>query len=291
MVRGEGTDDINKIYINTMQELTRDRINVVIQSNKSAIKNPNAKIALGRNHSLLSDRQEVNKDQIKKTLLVRRDQHSELLPFVKKIKLHIGDITESTHVCAIYILLCHIFENWNSLFILAEQGKNSAVANLLRMIKEGVAMVELFTMEFAKGESTNLDKWFSGEIIGQEICRKMAGEFAKEYSPCQEVNVKELDAHIYQMESQASHNSYLSVLELVSPFTEDFDFDGYTGFVRTCAWIKYGSLASTNIALKLVYQLLTRDKKDLERLDKILIKYNPEMNGEIDKESLKDFIK
>mgnify|MGYP001588103487 CR=1 FL=1 len=83
----------------------------------------------------------------------------------------------------------------------------------------------------------------------------------------------------------------MAVLESVSPFTEDFDFDGYTGFYRIISWLRAGSLTTTNITLKLVYSSVINNKEYVAKLNEILIRYNPTINDGIDKEDLKDFLK
>jgi len=81
---------------------------------------------------------------------------------------------------------------------------------------------------------------------------------------------------IYHMESLVIHGSYISMLESVSPFTEDFDYDGRTQYFRTSKGLDYakGTMDAMNISLKLVYGQLIQDGKRYKQLDEILIKYS-----------------
>lgn len=276
-----------------MQDLSRKKIQFTIESNKFAIKQKEPKVAWSREPNLRHSIQKRHKREIDELLTILQKQHVELLPFVKNIKSHIKDITESTHICAIYLLLCHIFDNWNSLFLLAENGKSAAMANLLRMIREGNLLVHLFVTEAAAKKRTNLDKWFAGDIIGQAICRKTVSAYPAKHSPHPEIDEEKLGAHIYGIESQASHNAYIATLESVSPFTEDYDFAGYTGFYRALSWLRCmrGALSSTNIALKAVYSSVIKDKDNYKELDDILMKYEPSINDGINTAIIKDFLK
>ena len=82
-------------------------------------------------------------------------------------------------------------------------------------------------------------------------------------------------------------------MELVSPFTEDYDFDGYNGYLRTISWLRYasGSLEATNIAVKMVYSIVINDEKAFKEINKILIKFNPRINNGVNKKVSKGFSK
>ena len=173
-----------------------------------------------------------------------------------------------------------MFNLWNSLFLLAEKGESSGLGSLIRVIKEGNMQIELFALEATEKNRYNLDRWFSGQIIEHVKGRKKVAEFFKNSLPNNDVDLEKLSSHIYQMESQASHNAYTSILELVSPFFEDYDFDGYSSCYRTIAWLRYasGSLETTNVTLKLIYSTVINDEESYKKIDEILIKYNPKMD-------------
>lgn len=88
---------------------------------------------------------------------------------------------------------------------------------LLRTIDEALMQCNLFANNAMKNDKTFLEKWFAGEIVKHSTTRKELNEYLPGFDT--------LTAYVYQMESQVSHNSYLSVLENISPVTQDFDFD------------------------------------------------------------------
>ena len=260
-----------------MQERSRVMVEDVIKSNRDGIKAKGAKVELENNPSMLTTDKAQDEESIRKLLIKLRAQYNELFPYVKKLKNYIADITEETHICAIYLLLCQVFNIWESFFILSEAGKSSSIGGLIRMIKEGDMQVQLFVTEASENSRVNLNKWFKGEIITHGEGRDKVSKFIEKGTPVSGDNLKDLSAHIYQMESQASHNAYTSILELVSPFTEDYDFEGYCGYYRTVIWLKYafGSLEFTNITLKMVYLNIVKDQGAYKEINKILVKYNP----------------
>lgn len=274
-----------------MQKISREKVQFLIDSNKKSIKSHSAKLVWAGNLNIRVTELAKHKRAIRDFLAILREHHKELLPFVKKIKSNIADITESTHICAIYLLLCHVFDNWNSFFLLIENGRHSVAGSLLRMIKEADMQIRLFVAEFSDGDRTNLDKWLRGDIVGHVTGRKKINKDLEKVFP--QIDGEKLDAHIYQVESQVPHNSYSSMLESISPFTEDFDFEGYTGFYRASVWARYAtmSLVGTNISMKAVYMKVIRDKADLVKLNKILMKYFPDANEKIDVDSVKEFLK
>jgi len=241
-----------------MQEETKDKIKNLIEDLKKRLKNPKPKKFLMFFPNTLTDTKIVKKLEINHLLAQLDNQHKELFPFVKQIKLSIGDITEQTFVCAVYLLLCRVFDNWKSIFMLSQEGKSPAIGNTIRAIKEALMQIELFSVDSSNMDRTNLDKWFSGDIIAHSIGREKFSE------------VKDLSKQVYSIESQISHNGYVSVLESISPYTED------TGYHRTIALLKYaiGSMETTNIAMKFVYLYIMKDKDAYQKLDEILIKYN-----------------
>lgn len=276
-----------------MQDLTRVKIQDLIKQNRKSIKNKGAKIAWAADPFLRKKIKIGHENEAQVILSMLRAWHKELMPYVLKIKSQVSDITEQTHICAIYLLMCHIFENLNSFFLLAEQGKHSAAGNLLRMIQEAHMTINLFAIDYKNDDRTNIEKWFSGNIISHGIGREKVGKHFEEKGPLPEVNRKKLDAHIYQVESQTSHNAYISVLESISPFTEDFDFDGYTGFYRIISYLKYTSTIMTmcNNSLRMTNLYVLKNKDDEIKLNEILIRYDPHINDNINITTLKDFIK
>ena len=263
-----------------MQEKSREKVQFLIQDNIRAIKSTYPKIALSRNSQLLQSAQEKNELDIDKLLLKLQEYHAELFLFIKKIKTRVNDIAERTHICAVYLLINKIFDDWSALFLLAKNGKSLAANNLLRTVSEGVELIHLFIIEASQGGRSNLDSWLSGEIIPNRTCRKKVAEHHEKYSFVSKIDFRALSSHIYQMESQVPHNSYESILESVSPFTEDYDHEGFTGYQRTVFLLHYasGSMAGVNIVLKAIFGILINEASEFQQLDQILRKYNPDVD-------------
>lgn len=259
-----------------MQKKAKNKIKTLIENTQKRLKDSEPKKALNIYPNILTDIQKEKELEIDYLLTQLDNQYKELLPFVKKIKLSISDITEQTFICATYLLLCRIFDNWESIFILAKNGKSSAIGDIIRPIKEGLMQVKLFSIDSSDMNRTNLDKWFSGDIITHGVGREKFTKFYKKEN-LEGENINDLSTQVYSIESQVPHNGYASILESISPFTEDYDFNGCTSYHRTVAWLKYaiGSLESTNIAMKFVYSDIMKDMDGYQKLSEILIKYNP----------------
>lgn len=257
-----------------MNEDSKKDIAFLISDNRRAIKNPLAKEAFKRNPNIISQDTEKSKQEIQQILPLLENHFRELLPFIKDLKGYVSDITEETYICAIYLLLSHASQDWISLFNLAKIGDYGSFA-FIRLIKEVTALSDLFTLDFTKKEKKNIEKWFSGGIIGHAICREARNEFVGKDGMVSDDKMKKMDTKIYQMESLVVHGSYVTMLESVSPFTEEFDFDGRTQYFRTSKGLLYakGTMDAMNITLKFVYGFIIKDNRKYKQLDDILVKY------------------
>lgn len=257
-----------------MNKKAKISIEFLINDNQRAIKSPLPKISLKQNPNLLVDEQKNNEVEIIKKLDYLRQYYNELLPFIKGTKEYTKDIIEKTPTCAVYLLLCSTARYWESVFFLAKNG-DLAFQVIIRTIKESLALVDLFVLEFRKNKHGHLDKWFSGEIVVHGTAREAHNDFFMEDPQNINIDLKSFATHIYQLESQSAHNSYSTMLECVSPFTEDFDFKKYTRYSRTKYALDYlnGVMVATNITLKFVYLFLIQDQKKFNELDEILVKH------------------
>lgn len=257
-----------------MDEETKKDKDFLIADNRRAIKNPRPKEALEENPNLVEEDREISKMEIAIKLPLLERYFNELLPFIKGLRNYIQDITEETFVCAVYLSLSHASQDWRSLFSLARIGDYGSFA-FVRLIKEAVAQSDLFVLDSRKNIRKNLDKWYAGEIVGHGECRDAQDKFMQENGMVAD-EIKGMAKRIYHMESLVIHGSYISMLESVSPFTEDFDYGGRTQYFRTSKGLDYakGTMDAMNISLKLVYGQLVGDKEKYEQLDKILTKYS-----------------
>lgn len=258
-----------------MSEYTEKITKEVIESNRKAIKSENPKIALKNNPNLLEEEQKISEIEIKNILGSTINQYNDLVPFIKRLGDRVFDITEETHFCAVYLLLCQTIIYWESLFLLAKNGNSSAMQLTLRTIKESLTLAELFSFEFANLENKHLKKWFSGEIIPHGAYRERIKDFFAENSEEENTFLEDTSRDLYRMESHSIHVAYTSVIENISPFSEDFDFEKYTRFRRTSYNLSYvkDAMDGATIALKFVYKFLLKDLDGYNQLDKILLKH------------------
>ncbi|MDO8566122.1 MAG: hypothetical protein Q7S04_02995 [Candidatus Moranbacteria bacterium] len=258
-----------------MNENAKGKIEFLIQDNLRAIKSKHPKIALKADPNILEQDKKKSAEEIALTLPSLQKHLDELLPFIQNLRKHIQDITEQTHICAAYLLLARATQDWKSLLSLAEKG-DIGCWSFIRLIKESVALADLFALE-SRGDSRKyIEKWFSGQIIGHAAYREVQTEFMRQDPSNAGIDIEAMATELYQMESLVIHASYSTMLESVSPFTEDFDYTGRTQYSRTSKALGYahGTMVNMNIVLKSVYLFLIKDSNAYEDLDKILIKYS-----------------
>lgn len=272
----------------------KDDIKFLIKDNLHKIKSHRPKLARMANPNLLNDQKQQDAEAIGKLLEELTQYCEELQPFISQLKNNISDIAEQSHLCAIYLLMCFNLQTWQSIYMLSREGFYSQTMSLIRIIKESSMICSLFSLEKMQNKEQYLKKWFSGEIISHSNGRKAEEEFFEKNSPCPEIDLKRLQSYIYQMESQPAHCSYASMLENISPFSEDFDLEMYTGFRRVIPALNYakGSMEDMNITLKSIYLIMLKDSSRYNELDTILIKHNPRYkNATVSEDVLKMFKK
>ena len=214
------------------------------------------------------------KNQDQRLISIQINELSEIynatLPYIKKIKEHVEDITEKSKICATYLLLGHIFNNWKAIFVLAENGMNIQMMNIVRSIKESLAIIDLIILD--KESDEILSKWFRGEIIQNRISRDSMSGQMEEGTGLTEINFYKILTDIYSMESIYTHSSYVALLESVDIFIKDFDFLNYSNFHFTKTNLGYvkGTMGGTILRIKLVYLLLLNDLETTDGLEELL---------------------
>lgn len=243
-----------------------------IDSNREYTKKSEPKSALKNNPNLLIEDQKIAELEIQRIQKNLKNQKDELMPFVNRLFSCITDIAEETHFCAVYLSLSQVMLYWDSIFLLTENGYSSTIQLVIRPIKEHLALTELFTFEFKEKKNKYLKEWFSGEIIHHGAYRNMVKKFFGEDGG---EKMKEIANDIYRIESLAVHASYPTILENISPFTENFDHGKHTRFKRTLYNLDYirEVMTTTNGALQHVYLYILEDHESFNQLDRILNKY------------------
>lgn len=257
-----------------MHEQTKNDISLLIQDNQSAIKNPYTKIHAQLNPEIHKNMMNDYLSEIKLLTWELQARITELIPFVGQIKWSTSDITEETHICAIYLLLCSVISEWESVCLLAKEWKYTSIMAILRKISEALDQCQLFILNSQDWEDKHLKDWFLGKIISNGVARKRISEATPKEAW---VDVDSLLSHLYQMESNTTHNGYVSMLEGISPFTEDFDFDWSTRYYRTIWALGFakGNITDFIQVLRLVFFLLLRDTESEARLEAILKIHDP----------------
>lgn len=227
-----------------------------------------------------------DQDIIERAIITLEDLYSLLFPFVKNIKRDcIKDVAEKTLTCGIYLLLCHVFETWKVVFLLARSGMNTQMMNLIRHIKETLDLVEFFII---KGEgSQDFKKWFDGEVVSPKKSRKAIEAFLESDPTLKnEIDFYNMQSYIYALMSIYTHSGYCAMLESVDVFNKDFDFKKYSSFHFVKGAIKNTNeiMNSTMITMKSVF-LYLKNMRNYQQIDTILKRQLPQL----DKKNLEDF--
>jgi len=221
----------------------------------------------------------LNKDLLNNLIC----QFKEISPFVSNLKNE--DITERNISNAVYLLFSSVIASFESTFILAENNKYSSIMILSRNIEEALKQIQLFMLEHRDNEDTKLQNWFDWEIISHwEWREKVSSSIDIDW-----LNIKEMSSYIYQLTSLFAHNWYISILENISPFTKDVDYSWLTEKYRLSWWIEQllRNMTKCIVALKWVYFLILKDSKTYDEIDKILLKYNPNISDLSNIENIK----
>ena len=147
----------------------------------------------------------------------------KVTPYIKDIRNLVKDLDEQTRVCACYLLFWKIMRRWEVLFLLARDGRNQEMLELLRSLHENLDLIMLFTMD---KEEKNLKKWFEGEIIEAGKSREQYGELLKVRPDTgEQFPAYDMKSFIYKLFSKYTHNAYPSVWDLINPYTQEMDED------------------------------------------------------------------
>jgi hypothetical protein len=179
-------------------------------------------------------------------------------------------------------------QSFRALFLLAREGYSYEVMEILRGIIESVQLVHLFLNE--EENSPHLKKWFSGEIIQNEIARAFQDKFLNHESPDIESQIpyKEVQSHLYRLCSLYSHISYSALLDSFDVYNRDFAFQKIAAFHylnNIALSLVRGILETTVIALKHFYRI-SGDMNIYSELNAILVQLAPRMLNPTYKEQI-----
>lgn len=202
-----------------------------------------------------------------------------IFPFITNIRLYISKATDQNKITACYFLFGKTSQSFRAIFLLAREGYPYEVMEILRGITESLSLVHLFLDE--EENSSNLKKWFSGQIIENSVARAAHDKFLNQESPDIESQIpfKEMQAHIYRLLSHCSHLSYGALLDSFDVYDRDFDFQKSAGFHylnKSVLSFVRGIMESTVIVLKYFYRI-AGDATIYGKLNAILVQLAPRM--------------
>ncbi len=256
-----------------MQEKVKNDISFIINDNINAIKNPYTKIELLQNPNILEELEIKYKKEIADLIAELEKQYKDIIPFVESLRNYVKDITEQTFFSAVYLLANSILSIFTSINVLSVKWEYASIMTLLRKLDEATTLCNLFIFDCKENNSENLNKWFSWKIIEHKIWREKMDKLPEWVN----VDFKALQSYVYQMISQAAHNWYSSLLENISPFTENYD-NKSTWYYRTISALKMTLWWITEfiISLKWIYLFIIKDVKIYNKLDLVLKIHNPD---------------
>ena len=262
-----------------MKEKIKKDVKKLIDGHIQKIQNKEKGLCFQLNPNLPDRIEREDQDIIERAIITLEDLRSLLFPFVKNIKRdYIKDVIEKTLTCGIYLLLCHVFETWEVVFLLARNGMNTQMMNLIRHIRETLDLIEFLII---KGEgSQDLKKWFGGEVVSPKKSRKAIEAFLEsDHTLKNEIDFYNMQSYIYALMSMYTHSGYCAMLESVDVFNKDFDFKKYSSFHFVKEAIKNTNeiMNSTMITMKSVF-LYLKDMKSYQQVDIILKKQLPQLD-------------
>lgn len=258
-----------------MSSKVKADISLHIKDNLESIKNPLPKLEYSLNQWILDIYMKKHISEIDLLLKRLKQELLEISPYIKDLRWHINDISEETAINANYLIFSSVIQKFHSIIILANEWQYSSIIILLRNIEEGILQCNVFSQEYFNNENENLRNWYLWKIISHSVWRELISSTINS----DDTDIKGLKSYIYQMTSQFAHNWYVSVLESISPYTEDFDIDWVTPYYRTISSLKsaFRSMDNLVIALKSSYMYLLKDFSKYDEIDRILLKYNPDL--------------
>jgi len=193
----------------------------------------------------------------------------KVTPYIKDIKNLVKDVDEQTKICACYLLFWKVMRRWEVLILLARDGRNQEMLELLRSLHENLDLIMLFTMD---KEEKNLKEWFEGEIIEAWKSRECYGEFLKvRLDTGEKFPAYNAKSFIYKLFSKYTHNAYPSVWDLINPYTQEMDEDRIADYhwTRNNLDHLFTAMGTTIGQLKGFYTFLVGDYNKSDELDKI----------------------
>lgn len=147
---------------------------------------------------------------------------------IRRIKTEVKFIGERTPICAVYILLGRTFGSLRTVLNVSRAGGSIEIMDLARPAQEALVLVILFLED---GAESQLERWFDGEWVKDKEARDAQHvRLNNSLEHTEELPVREMLSHIYNIYSKYTHNTYGALLDGIDVFQQDVDFDRYAGF-------------------------------------------------------------
>ncbi len=269
-----------------------EEIRALIQERLEKIRNPEASDFVRLHPDYPETRKERDRQDIIQSLQQFESIHQKILPHICDLRKLIKDMTERTMICAIYLLFGKMMQTLEVIFLLAKEGRNQEVGELVRSVNENCDLISLFILN---SSDEYLNKWFDGEIIEHAKAREAIHKFLNRLNlqdpvSKEELPVYEVSTYIYRVFSKYTHSSYAALLDSVDVFNKDFDFHRFAGYhyIKRNFHIIRNAMVETLLRLKTLYLALS-DNDNYLKVDNILKEIMPTVTEEEIKNILEKF--
>lgn len=174
---------------------------------------------------------ERERESFYKKLDIHNKRFHSLIPYVQRTRVYTKLITDKTKFAACFLLFHKAIQTWEAMVTLSKLGFYYEVMELSRSTGENMDLANMFIL--SDKDDVYLNRWFTGEIIGNRHAREsFEGVFnGLEVLP-EAIPLAKTLSEIYGTMSSYTHGAYSVLLEMINIFTKDFDFDKSTGFHR-----------------------------------------------------------
>jgi len=253
-----------------LKESHKDRIRQYVEQKDDA------KAFLDKNPKAPMEQKKMDREIIEREIEKFEELFEEIFPYIRKIRSLIPEVLDQSKLAACYFLFGQTSHGLRAILMLAKEGFNYELMEILRSCREAMDLTFFFIRE--SNENPFVKKWFEGEIILNQKAREAVDQYVnEEYKETERAyKIKETMSHIYGELSKYSHNSYSALLDSFDYFHQDFDFERFSGFHYTrkdsLPYVR-GEVEWLLISLKHFYKYVN-DDQSVQELDAILRKLN-----------------
>lgn len=200
------------------------------------------------------------------------DQKIKVLePLIRSLRSHIDYIGDPDKYVAAYLLIGKTFSSLKAVAVLVRLGFSFQIVEIVRSSMESLILVALFLKD---GQENLVEKWFSGEIIGNKTAREVLDKAVNKVTQAfngKSVPMRDALSDVYSIYSSYTHSGYVALFDFVDVFKEDFDFEQYTQFHYNRKNLHLIDNLYVNILLELKnFYIRVKDEENLAKVEEIL---------------------